>query len=476
MADCETIVRRFQDVLDRRARRRRYMPALLGENSTAGSAGVSGKPGWVYARVGGDDEAAQIINERVIARNGLAVWVAESETHPGFWEVVGERQVYEDQIPSGGALVGHHTQHEYGNASGSDDVVYPWLRQIADLRVEPTSPESLSVTVKDGLYKVGGAVDYYAGDTVDLTSYKPSFGYKWVTLSLSNSGTINVAEGQIKIDISVTDIPSAVDSDDWELAAVRLHSCTTEITDWPDDAMIVDLRFARGPSARAFLDLTDTPSSYGGQSGKVPAVNSTEDALELIAAGASVFTGLSDTPSNYTGSAGKVVRVNSTENALEFSTAGATAFVELSDTPGNYTGAAYKRVRVNSTADALEFQTETKQIVVVIGSGQDVIPTGVAGYLPVTFDGTIVEWHLAADQSGSIVIDVWNDIWANFPPTAADTIAGSEKPTLSGAQSNKDENLSSWTTGLSDGDVLGFNVDSASTVQQVTLVITAEVK
>ena len=79
-----------------------------------------------------------------------------------------------------------------------------------------------------------------------------------------------------------------------------------------------------------------------------------------------------------------------------------------------------------------------------------------------------------ADQSGSIVIDVWKDSFGNFPPTVADTIAGTEKPTLSSQQAAQDLSLSTWSQDIDAGDVLAFNVDSASTVAQVPLTLRGE--
>lgn len=99
------------------------------------------------------------------------------------------------------------------------------------------------------------------------------------------------------------------------------------------------------------------------------------------------------------------------------------------------------------------------------------ITTGVKGYVEVPFDGTITGWTLLADQTGSIVIDVWKDTYANFPPTVADTITGSEKPTISSSNKGQDLSLSTWTTSVTAGDVLGFNVDSCTTITRATLVI-----
>ena len=115
----------------------------------------------------------------------------------------------------------------------------------------------------------------------------------------------------------------------------------------------------------------------------------------------------------------------------------------------------------------------TIAIIYVIDGGGSAITTGVKGFLEIPFACTITGWTLTADQSGSIVMDVWKDTYANFPPTVADTIAGSEKPTLSSVQKNQDLSLSTWTTAVSAGDHLAFNVDSASTVTRITLSIRA---
>ncbi len=113
----------------------------------------------------------------------------------------------------------------------------------------------------------------------------------------------------------------------------------------------------------------------------------------------------------------------------------------------------------------------TRMVLVTIDGGGSAITTGIKGDVVVPYACTITGWTLLADQSGSIVIDVWKDSYANFPPTVADTIAGSEKPTLSTATKNQDLTLTTWTTALTAGQILRFNVDSAATVQRVALAI-----
>ena len=108
----------------------------------------------------------------------------------------------------------------------------------------------------------------------------------------------------------------------------------------------------------------------------------------------------------------------------------------------------------------------------VIDGGGSAISTGVKGEIEVPFACTITAARLVADQSGSIVVDIWKDTFANFPPVDADSITASAPPTLSTAQTDEDTTLTGWTTSIAAGDWLRFNVDSATTVTRVTVSLT----
>jgi hypothetical protein len=114
----------------------------------------------------------------------------------------------------------------------------------------------------------------------------------------------------------------------------------------------------------------------------------------------------------------------------------------------------------------------------IIDGGGSAITTGVKGFLRVPFAGTITGVTLlstdASATAGSIVIDVWKDTYANYPPTVADTITASAKPTLSSANKSENTTLTGWTTSIAAGDVLGFNVDSAATVTRVACILTVQ--
>lgn len=89
------------------------------------------------------------------------------------------------------------------------------------------------------------------------------------------------------------------------------------------------------------------------------------------------------------------------------------------------------------------------------------------GYIVAQFSGTIDQWSVVSDVSGSAVIDVWKA--AGAIPTIANTIAGSEKPTLSSQQLNSDTSLTTWTTAVTAGDVFGFSIDSVTTCTRLTV-------
>lgn len=140
------------------------------------------------------------------------------------------------------------------------------------------------------------------------------------------------------------------------------------------------------------------------------------------------------------------------------------------DATGHVTAASNVAISVGSAA--------TRTIGLTVDGGGSVITTGVKGYVQVPVTATITGWTLLSTDgtgpatAGNIVFDIWKDTYTNYPPTVADTITASAKPTLSGVNKNTDSTLTGWTTGITAGDVLGFNVDSASTVTRVTLQLT----
>ena len=114
-------------------------------------------------------------------------------------------------------------------------------------------------------------------------------------------------------------------------------------------------------------------------------------------------------------------------------------------------------------------------IVYIIDGGGSVITTGSKGGLFISFPYTIVEWTLAsidsATTSGSIVLDIWTDTQANFPPTVADTITAGAKPTITTSTKGQSSTLTGWTTAQTAGRWIYFNVDSVTSLKMVSITL-----
>lgn len=117
----------------------------------------------------------------------------------------------------------------------------------------------------------------------------------------------------------------------------------------------------------------------------------------------------------------------------------------------------------------------SQYIGIVIDGAGNVLTTGTKGFVTIPRTGTIKSVTVlstdASVTSGSIVIDVWVAPYASYPPTVANTIVASDPPTLSSATKSQDTTLTGWTTSVTKGDVMGFHVNSVSTLTRVALVI-----
>jgi hypothetical protein len=118
----------------------------------------------------------------------------------------------------------------------------------------------------------------------------------------------------------------------------------------------------------------------------------------------------------------------------------------------------------HSALDAMRFA-----IPVQIGSRAAVPSTGYKGEIEIPVPCVFEGWRLVSDQTCTAVIDIWRDTYANFPPTVADTITASAKPTLTAARKAQDSALAGWADECAAGDWLAFNLDSDDVATQLKL-------
>lgn len=123
---------------------------------------------------------------------------------------------------------------------------------------------------------------------------------------------------------------------------------------------------------------------------------------------------------------------------------------------------AAARVNLGLSKDAIVFEFD--------GNGS-VLSTNAKKDRRLPYDVTIVGWDLLADQTGTIVIDLWLDQYGNYPPDSADKITGSSPPTISLANKATASSVTGWTTAMSEGNVLRANINSVSTITRATLIL-----
>ena len=191
-----------------------------------------------------------------------------------------------------------------------------------------------------------------------------------VTVTRNNANKLTISSTDTNTDTNTTYSISVVNGDNTDEEKIRLTGSDSSTDDVVLEAG-TGLSISRSGDKITFTN-TDTGSGSN-----------------------NTFTGLSDTPSSFSSQGGKVVRVNSAANALEFVDSGNVGtdtfanglsfssgtltlsrnnglanltttiplsgisgdFTDLDDTPANYSGDANKFVRVNSSANGLTFVT-----------------------------------------------------------------------------------------------------------------------
>ncbi len=63
-----------------------------------------------------------------------------------------------------------------------------------------------------------------------------------------------------------------------------------------------------------------------------------------------------------------------------------------------------------------------RAIVYVIDGAAALLTAGIKGDLSIPFNCRIIGMTMLADQTGTVAVDIWKDVYSAYPPTVADTI------------------------------------------------------
>lgn len=182
-----------------------------------------------------------------------------------------------------------------------------------------------------------------------------------------------------------------------------------------------------------------------------------------VANGASSFTSGNIADSRVYALSSRELRLNDGADIIVYSDAGVTAKATLDGATGN--------LSLSGTLTTTRIIGETTIFPIVIDGAGGAIAAGVKVDLPWPYNAKITGWEIMADQSGSIVVDLWKDTYANYPPTVADTFVGANKPTLATAQKHTYTAAAGAEWTINQGDIVRVNVDSATTVTRVLIAL-----
>lgn len=156
--------------------------------------------------------------------------------------------------------------------------------------------------------------------------------------------------------------------------------------------------------------------------------------------------------------------------AISSSYAGSASYL-IGGSSGTSLGTGSTYPITASWAVTSSYITISTQFGITIDAGGGLLTTGTKGYVRVPKTMTITGWDIVSSVTGSIVVDVWKTTYANWPPSSSNSIAGTQKPTLTVNSKNQNTNLTTWTGSCVVGDYIAFNVDSVATCSRVNVFI-----
>lgn len=84
---------------------------------------------------------------------------------------------------------------------------------------------------------------------------------------------------------------------------------------------------------------------------------------------------------------------------------------------------------------------------------------------PLPASGSIVKATALADTTGSCEVEIWSDVYGNFPPTSADKITASAPITISSGVKSEDATLTGWTKDVAAGAIWKAHVNSNTNIK-----------
>tara|TARA_B100001057_G_scaffold480681_1_gene553784 strand:- start:67 stop:741 length:675 start_codon:yes stop_codon:yes gene_type:complete len=109
----------------------------------------------------------------------------------------------------------------------------------------------------------------------------------------------------------------------------------------------------------------------------------------------------------------------------------------------------------------------TRTVNYVIDSGSLPMQVGDKGKLTIDVGGVIENVRVLSDQTGDIVFDISKTTFANYP--AFNSITSAQRVQLINKDKYFDDVLNNWTTTITAGDILQFDVISVNNIRRLLI-------
>jgi hypothetical protein len=199
----------------------RKVPAVLGDLEGHVESGV----GLVFARLS-NGYVVEAINYIAPLIFDLQVIIGQSKSMQGIWQVISVRETYPS--PASNFVKYHHEQHEFPGP----DTVWVDRKQILPLTILVTDGAAFTVRVFGNVAQTATGIQLIDTQDIDLSSYVPTAGAKYVSFEVDDDGIISVHDG-VEVGsfelLTETDIP-VPEPGKYFLGYAMLFETQTELT------------------------------------------------------------------------------------------------------------------------------------------------------------------------------------------------------------------------------------------------------
>lgn len=241
------------------------------------------------------------------------------------------------------------------------------------------------------------------------------------------------------------------------IAILSVRSDASLLSDTLQAKITFASKFGESVGGTGGISTTNLQQAYNNSTNPEIVINSTLDGLSI---------------QNGTGNADNVTRLLEGLNSAGNVTSFIRADGDISGTTLQTNGfTANTNGLTASTISATTYQGVNRSFGVSFDGMGSVITVNSQTTLTMPYNMVIQSWVLLSDVTGSTVIDLWKDTYANYPPTSGDSITASAKPNISAGTKNQSSTLTGWNTTVNSGDIIRFNVDSCTGITKAQLTI-----